>query len=217
MNKLTTIKTIKKAAPLALLAVVMSGSAFANPGKGKGPKDKDQPQASISVHTSCSLCDPTVEGYDPANYVNCDYNKENPTFYVVAEITDETGDLDYGVELTPALSVDATLLRKDTGGKDTWYQVSKTESYSAYPGQWSTELKPCELDSSISDHPGGAKAITALVNVVVTNPANASKSVYASKCENFDPYPETEEIDEDYIDQSDFDVKPLGISCNVPQ
>jgi hypothetical protein len=46
MNKLTTIKTITKAAPLALLAVVMSGSAFAG---GKGP------QGSINVFTECTL------------------------------------------------------------------------------------------------------------------------------------------------------------------
>ncbi len=50
MNKLTTINTIKKAAPLALLAVVMSGSAFAGP-KGERPKG---PKLSIDVYNACT-------------------------------------------------------------------------------------------------------------------------------------------------------------------
>ena len=53
MNKLTTINTIKKAAPLALLAVVMSGSAFAGPGKG--------PRGSVDVFSLCDV-DVTTEG-----------------------------------------------------------------------------------------------------------------------------------------------------------
>jgi hypothetical protein len=51
MNKLTTISTIKKAAPLALLAVVMSGSAFAGP-KGERPSG---PKYSIDVENECSV------------------------------------------------------------------------------------------------------------------------------------------------------------------
>ena len=50
MNKLTTINTIKKAAPLALLAVVMSGSAFAGP-KGERPTG---PKLSIDVYNECT-------------------------------------------------------------------------------------------------------------------------------------------------------------------
>jgi hypothetical protein len=51
MNKLTTINTIKKAAPLALLAVVMSGSAFAGP-KGERPAKS---KLSINVENECVL------------------------------------------------------------------------------------------------------------------------------------------------------------------
>jgi hypothetical protein len=51
MNKLTTINTIKKAAPLALLAVVMSGSAFAGP-KGDRPA---KAKLSIDVENECVL------------------------------------------------------------------------------------------------------------------------------------------------------------------
>jgi hypothetical protein len=51
MNKLTTISTITKAAPLALLAVVMSGNAFAGP-KGERPNG---PKFSIDVVNECTV------------------------------------------------------------------------------------------------------------------------------------------------------------------
>ncbi|HSN52665.1 MAG TPA: hypothetical protein VLS87_09050 [Woeseiaceae bacterium] len=61
MNKLTTMNTIKKSAPLALLAVVMSGSAFAgpngDPGRPKGEK------LSIDVENECVLNGTTLEIY----------------------------------------------------------------------------------------------------------------------------------------------------------
>ena len=85
MNKLTTINTIKKAAPLALLAVVMSGSAFAGPGKGQGPKDKDPSagaQASVNVFNLCDV----VPVYDDYGAV-VDYDLE-----VVTTITNTSGD-----------------------------------------------------------------------------------------------------------------------------
>ena len=55
MNTLTTIKTITKAAPLALLAVAMSGSALAgnngqNNGSDKGRKG--EPQGLSLIHIS---------------------------------------------------------------------------------------------------------------------------------------------------------------------
>jgi hypothetical protein len=209
MNKLTTISTIKKAAPLALLAVVMSGSAFAGPGKGNGPKDKGpkgEPQASVSVVTNCSLCDPNAEGYDPANYVNCDYSKTDPVLYVSATITDETGDVMEPVDLD--LDVNAYVTRKDKGPR--WYRIPTATPIlgASGSGTWDTTLNLCDFDASIGD----AKAVSAIVEVEVVN-FEASKDVYSSRCENFDPDPDTDE-DEDYIDQSNFDISALGISCD---
>ena len=211
MNKLTTIKTIKKAAPLALLAVVMSGSAFAGPGKGNGPKDKGpkgEPKASVSVVTSCSLCGyPSASGYDPREYIDCIYDDpSNPTLYVSAKITDETGDVYDPIMLE--LDVDANLTRKDAGGgPNAWTNVAEKSIDAPSNGTWDTTFDLCVEDPTI----GGAKAASAIVNVVVTE-GDASKAVYSSRCENFDPYPDTEE-DEDGIDQSDFDIRSLGISC----
>jgi len=210
MNKLTIIM---KAAPLALLAVVMSGSAFAGPGNGNGPKDKGpkgEPQASVSVVTNCSLCDPDAYGYDPANYVNCDYSKSDPILYVSATITDETGDV-YD-PITLQLDVDATGLRRDKGGKDAWTGIGgEAMTYDSATGTWNVaKLHLCQLDNNID----GAKAASAIVNVMVTN-YNASKDIYSSRCENTivneDPYDGIE--DEDFVDQSNFDIKSLGIDC----
>ena len=66
------LTTIKKTAPLALLAVVLSGTAFA-----KGPKP---PQASIDVHSTCEV-----------KYYDMDGNWK-PTFVVTTTITDASGD-----------------------------------------------------------------------------------------------------------------------------
>ena len=210
MNKLTTINTIKKAAPLALLAVVMSGSAFAqgngqNNGSDKGRKG--EPQGSVRVVTSCSLCgDPSADGYDPSNYVYCDLT--DPKLYISAEIIDETGDLPPDAGLTLQFDVDAALLRRDKGGRDAWTTVDTTGiALPSGDGTWDADFDLC-ADSSIVD----AKGVTGKVNVIITN-LDASKEVYSAICENFDPYPYTEE-DEDGIDQSNFDVKALGIECN---
>ena len=223
MNKLTTINTITKAAPLALLAVVMSGSAFAgkndNPGKGK----KGEPQGSLDVVVTCSLCDPNNPYYDPKNYVNCSFDTSNPTMYVSAEIKDETGDFEPDeTVVVPTIDVEAFGLRRDMGGKDAWTSLTGYEpavaEIGAPLGKWETMLKPCELDDSISEQPGGAKAISALVNVTITN-LDASKDTYSGQCENIivneDLYDGVE--DEDLVDQSNFNVKELGISCDVPE
>ena len=73
MNKLTTIKTITKAAPLALLAVVLSGSAFA-----RGPNQ--DPQASI-------------DGYNECVYSSIDMGgNPNPTLVVDVMVKNTSGD-----------------------------------------------------------------------------------------------------------------------------
>jgi hypothetical protein len=93
MNKLTTISTIKKAAPLALLAVVMSGSAFAGPGKGQGPKDKDPSggaQASVDVFNLC-------EAKEIYNY---DTNTSDLMLVVKSSITNTSGDTPVDAELS---------------------------------------------------------------------------------------------------------------------
>ncbi len=210
MNKLTTIKTITKAAPLALLAVVLSGSAFArhNDDHVPGPKN-DKPQPSVEVVTSCSLCgSPGADGYDPRDYINCDYDESDPTLFVSATITDETGDVVTPIVLE--LDVDATATRKGRGPM--WHTILPAEPIAGPSGDgtWDAQLKLCQLDPTID----GAKAASAIVSVVVLNP-DASKSVYSSRCENFDPDPETDE-DEDGIDQSNFDISELMIDCPDP-
>jgi len=74
------LTTIKKTAPLALLAVVLSGAAFAGP--GKGPKPKGDPQASVEVFNLCDV----VPVYDDYGAV-VDYDLE-----VVTTITNTSGD-----------------------------------------------------------------------------------------------------------------------------
>jgi hypothetical protein len=97
MNKLTTIETIKRAAPLALLAVVMSGSAFA-----KGPK-KD-PQVSIDVFTLCDV----VERYDYDS-------QKNLQFFTATTTVSNTSDDTPGSN--PGASVDAQITKIEMQGK----------------------------------------------------------------------------------------------------
>lgn len=208
-----TLTTIKKTAPLALLAVAMSGSALAgnngqNNGSDKGRKG--EPQGSISVVTSCSLCgDPSAPGYDPANYVNCDLT--NPTLYVSAEIIDETGDLEPDASITLQFDVDASAQRRDKGGKDAWTGIGDASiDLPSADGTWDATFDLCALDPTID----GAKAASGIVNVVVTN-LDASKEAYSGSCENFDPDPSTAE-DEDGIDQSNFNIRELGVTCSAP-
>ena len=52
MNKLTTVKTITKAAPLALLAIVISGSASAGPPVGDPGSPKGE-KLTIDVENHC--------------------------------------------------------------------------------------------------------------------------------------------------------------------
>jgi hypothetical protein len=219
MNKLTTISTIKKAAPLALLAVVMSGSAFAqgkgqNNGSDKGRKG--EPQGSLSVVTTCSLCgDPSAPDFDPAKYVDCEFSKSDPALHVAAKITDETGDVYDPVDL--GIEVDANVQRKDKGGPNSWVGIpDMTGAVSTSPGTWTTVLYPCRVDPTINT----AKAFSAIVNAEITA-IDASRDIYTSRCENIDADDPTTtdidesqtEADEDEIDQSDFDVKALGITC----
>ena len=92
MNKLTTINTIKKAAPLALLAVVMSGSAFAGNGNGKGKGPRVQgAKLSVAVNTTCELVPRAGAEYD---------DFEDPVL-LVTTVVDASDSGDNGIGAPP--------------------------------------------------------------------------------------------------------------------
>jgi hypothetical protein len=103
------LTTIKKTAPLGLLAVVLSGTAFAgkNDNPGKGPKN-DQPnndqQVSIDVF---SLCDVEYK-------VDMVSGKPVPYFTVTTEITNMSDDSPGEI---PGASADAQITKIQVVGK----------------------------------------------------------------------------------------------------
>jgi hypothetical protein len=85
MRLLTIIKTITKAAPLALFGVVISASAFAG---GKGPKN--DPQASIEAYNVCKV----------KNIYNSDTYSYDPTLVVKTKVKNTSGDTPVDAELS---------------------------------------------------------------------------------------------------------------------
>ena len=85
MNKPLTIKTSIKAASLAALAVVMSGTALAG---GKGP-NKDA-QASIEAYNVCKVED----------IYNSDTYTYDPTLVVKTKVKNTSGDTPVAAELS---------------------------------------------------------------------------------------------------------------------
>ena len=188
MNKLTTINTIIKAAPLALLAVVLSGSAFAGPGNGKkpGPRPDGTPKASISFTTECRFNGDTT----------------NPAINVQIEITDESGD-EFSLEPEDYIDRSATAVRKNGGPN--WYAFGPTQTLADddEDGIFETDLYLC---------PGiaGYKSASAVINVTVESP-DGTQTTFSGNCEEF-----FEDLDGDTYDDMDnsgFDVRELGITC----
>ena len=189
MNKLTTISTIKKAAPLALLAVVLSGSAFAGPGKGKGPKDKGDGQASIDVYT---LCD--VKYYDM-------YGNWKPTFVVKTTISDASDDS----PVTPVLGLKTVQAKQKSRGPERDLLGAQIDD----PASMGTTTEYIELCAD-GENPLDPKS-TALGAVVTVILENGRKSEYGGRCEN--PYTDYNNDGYDDADESDIDI-PAGLCLN---
>jgi hypothetical protein len=208
MNKLTTIKTITKAAPLALLAVVLSGSAFADPGDNNGKKGNrtQGSKLSLNVSTTCELVPRAGAQYD-------DYT--NPVL-IVETVVDSSDSGDDGIGASSVKSKKAQA-------------VAKKGKNSRLIGE-EKDLLPVDVDPDPVDGPAivtytqmfdvcddyddgygtiteglqpSDKGVSAVATLVVDDGENMTS--FASQCENIDPYPETEE-DEDGVDQSNFDI-----------
>lgn len=185
MNKLTTISTIKKAAPLALLAVVMSGSAFAGPGKGQGPKDKGDGQASIDVYTVCEFRH-TMDGV------------WKPTFVVTTTITNESGD----TPVEPILGAKTVQAKQKSRGPMRDLLGAQIDA----PASMGTTTEYIELCAD-GANPLDPKS-TALGAVVTVILENGRKSEYGGRCEN--PYTDYNNDGYDDADESDIDI-PAGL------
>jgi hypothetical protein len=186
MNKLTTINTIKKAAPLALLAVVMSGSAFAGPGKGQGPKDKGDGQASIDVYTVCSF----------EYYMNYEYK---PTLVVETTITDASDDTP-GV--TPILGAKTVQAKQKSRGPERDLLGAQIDD----PAALGTTTEYIELCADgVNPLDPNSTALGAVVTVILEN---GRKSEYGGRCEN--PYTDYNNDGIDDADESDIDI-PAGL------
>lgn len=176
MNKLSTISTITKAAPLALLAVAMSGSAFAG---GKGP-NKD-PQASIDVYTVCSF----------EYYMNNEYK---PTLVVETTITDASDD----TPVTPILGSKTVQAKQKSRGPMRDLLGAEIDE----PAALGTTTEYIDL---CADGPNPLDPMsTALGAEVTVILENGRKSEYGGRCEN--PFTDYNNDGIDDADESDIDI-----------
>jgi len=171
MNKLTTIKTIKKAAPLALLAVVMSGSAFAGPGNGKGDRPKG-PKLSIDVYNDCT-----------ANGTSLD---------ITTTVTPSGSELgDGGAQIQTPIAYAALkedVCEENKGGKLKCSQgfvpkgqgddIDDLMDYSG-PLTWTKSIDVCALDSSLT----AGTVVNAEVSVPVDYDSDVT-TTWVSRCDD---------------------------------
>ena len=213
MNRLTSIKTITKAAPLALLAVVMSGSAFAGPQSDR-PTGK---KLSIDVNNYC-------------------YFDGNPR-YLVIETTATASGSEFGDNngyIVDFPTVDAAFKANDDckpvgkSGKqacNTYFKPvgDPKDMYEAggftwaadstspvVANGWKKKLDLCDESSDIHSE----TAVNALVKVVVTD--KDGSTTWASTCDDIwfdehddDPYDDGV----DRVDHSDLNLDEVGIYC----
>jgi len=185
MNKLTTISTIKKAAPLALLAVVLSGSAFAGPGKGKGDREKG-PKLSLDVHTLCKLDDT----YPAA-----------PVLHVTTTITDSSGDNgDGGMTITSKKAYPAFKFRGPFMAEGDGVELVEDDDYYTVD-TYVAELHLCDL---------GLQPREKATAVSIVEISDGTK--FSSNCENIFVDEDGDGIDDDGIDQSNIDLS--GVYCS---
>ena len=119
MNKPITVKTSIKAASLAVLAVVISGTAFAG---GKGP-NKDA-QASIEAYNVCEVKD----------IYNSDTYTYDSTLVVKTKVKNTSGDTPVAAELSEITVKGSQKARgksMDLGGVNTtrFYPASPLDNY----------------------------------------------------------------------------------------
>jgi hypothetical protein len=193
MNKLTTISTIKKAAPLALLAVVMSGSAFAGP-KGERPA---KGKLSIDVYNACTASGTSLHittTATPSDSKRADGGAEvqTPTAYAAfkGEVCEENkgGKLKCSTGFVPAGQGDAIDDYMDMAGDLTW-----TKS-----------IDLCALDSSLT----AGTAVNAEISVpvkydgdITTTWVSSCDDDPATYCTDADGYPYVcEKYDESIVE-----------------
>jgi hypothetical protein len=160
MNRPTIINTIKKAAPLALLAVVMSGSALAGPPDKAGKPDKGgRPDkggyGSIEVTNDCSL--------DPKT-------KEFVVHSTIEDASDDRADVYAQVDTI-------TVTAKQKGDKGPWGYLGSPDEDQAYVGPNTATFPLC---TGLAD---GATALNAEIDVVLLN-GSKGKTTLSSKCDD---------------------------------
>lgn len=171
MNKLTTNKTLKAAVPLAMLAVVMSGSAFAGPPK----------KASISVYNKCEV--KTHDDY---------YNRVPPQLVITSKIKDASDD---SGGVTPDLGYISVypeqkgMKEKGTRGPNTFEPLGSGVSQGAVMGKNVTTIYLCNQDPELRPD---ANVLNAEIVVELNN---SRKGVYTSKCDD-NPHTYCEEYNE---------------------
>ena len=203
MNKLTTINTITKAAPLALLAVVMSGSAFA------GPPDNNK--ASINVE---NLCEFKLFVYDADGNIKKDVNGnpiEEPRLEITTTITDESDDSPGVKGSTPpgfaylGLKVYAEQKGMKTPGEkgpSRFEPLGDTYEQTPNIGTNTTTIHLCDI--TVNPLADNTSVLNADITVEVTN---SRKGIYEGKCDN--PWEDVDPADGyDDVDQSIVNVDP---------
>jgi hypothetical protein len=193
-----TLTTIKKTAPLALLAVMLSGTALAGKGEnnGKNPRacppdeqcDKSGPKGSLDLTVHCRIND---DIYDPVISVDL----------TIIDASDDE-PLPEGTVIAPS----AGAVRKNGG--PTWYGFGSKQAlvYDSVNEIWETDLHLCWLDPSIEDY----KAASAVVNVTIEN-ADYSETTFSANCEEF--YEDGDGDGMDDMDNSNFNIRELYIDC----
>ena len=188
MNKLTTIKTIKKAAPLALLAVVMSGSALAGP-KGDRPKG---PKFSIDVENFCEV------------------NEDNGRYLDVTTTVTPSGSQpgDGGGEVgTPKADAafKGEVCETNKGGKEKCSQdfIPAGDAQYMYlsDGNWVKSIDLC------ATKPGETLSKGTAINALISVPVKVDGKVQAtwvSRCDDLDIYPDDYAwVNGEYVDDND--------------
>ena len=171
MNKRRTLNTIVKAAPLALLALVMSGNAFAGPPK----------KASVTVYNDCQV--KTHDDY---------YNPVPPQLVITSKIRNASDD---SPGITPDLGYISVypeqkgMKEKGTRGPNRFEPLGSGVSQGAVMGKNVTTIYLCNQDPELRPD---ANVLNADIVVEVNNSRNG---VYASKCDD-NPYTYCEEYNE---------------------
>ena len=200
MNKLTTINTIKKAAPLALLAVVMSGSAFAGPGENNGKKKENRPTGSKISLDLVNIC--TLNTSDPR------------ILDLKVSIADVSGTEPGDGAGTAMFPPTAQASVKKSGPVFTPVGPVKPLSNAVGDGYWRVSLNLCDGDENDDALVENAKAANSVVSIDVLN-SNGETTTFSTMCDN--PYTDDNYDDQDDMDESDISIGHLGISCpDVP-